>query len=230
MVDIADRYCVSSSIMPQKKNPWSTQYARGQYARVMGRAMSIFGLIKTLQDQVESHYMIAWELWEAIDHTGPAIEVIDGTLRTLRVNGSLMRERAGRYWATATDVSSALVREAGMPWRTAHKIVGILVRIAYERGLVPSEVSTEMLDEAAIAYLGQPVRLDPAVLKRALDPLEFVKARTLVGGPAPATVGAELRRAGQRLEQDAATHAGVQARLVQAAAMLEASITAIVDA
>jgi argininosuccinate lyase len=228
MVDIADRYCVSSSIMPQKKNPWSTQYARGQYARVMGRAVSIFGLIKTLQDQVESHYMIAWELWEAVEHTVPALDVIDGTLRSMQVNAPLMRERAGRYWATASDISSALVRECGVPWRTAHKVVAILVRLAYERGLKPHEVTTEMLDEAAVAYMGRPLKLSAKSLARALDPLEFVKARTLLGGPAPQSVAAELKRSQSALATDLALHDRCSRRLQDAAGRLEAAIDAIV--
>ena len=227
MVDIADRYCVSSSIMPQKKNPWSTQYARGQYARVMGRAMSIFGLIKTLQDQIESHYMIAWELWEAIGHTVPALEVIDGTLRSMKVDAKLMRERAGRYWATASDISSALVRECGLPWRTAHKVVAILVRLAYERGLSPREVSVELLDEAAIAYMGKAVRIDPKAFARALDPLEFVKARTLKGGPAPVAVAGELRNSRERLNQDRERRDRAEGRLNEAAVALEQAIDAI---
>ncbi len=230
LVDIADRYCVSSSIMPQKKNPWSTQYARGQYARVAGRAVSIFGLIKTLQDQVEPHYMIAWELWEAFAHTLPAIEVIDGTLRSLRVNKKLMRERAGRYWATASDIASALVRECGLAWRSAHKVVAILVRLAYERGIPPHEVTSQMLDEAALAYIGKPVSLKPDSLARALDPLEFVKARTLFGGPAPRSVANALQRSQSDLDASRTIRQKSTQRLDDAALKLERAIDAIVSA
>ena len=48
-----------------------------------------------------------------------------------------MREQAWRHWATATDLAGALVRERDLPWRTAHQIVGILVRLCEERGLGP---------------------------------------------------------------------------------------------
>ena len=52
-----------------------------------------------------------------------------------------MREMAGAYWAQATDVAGALVREKGLPWRTAHQIVGILVRFSEERGIRPRDVN-----------------------------------------------------------------------------------------
>jgi argininosuccinate lyase len=230
MVDVADRYCVSSSIMPQKKNPWSTQYARGQYARVLGRTTSIFGLIKTLQDQIEPHYMIGWELAELVDHADPAIEVMDGTLRSMGINKALMAERAGMYWATASDLASALVRERELPWRTAHKIVAILVRLATERGIAPKAVTPALLDEASNAYIQKPLKLPAESLRRALDPLEFVKARTLVGGPAPATLAKELERAAKRLAADQEAHASARKRLDDAAAKLEGAIDAIVEA
>jgi argininosuccinate lyase len=219
---------VSSSIMPQKKNPWSTQFARGQYARVMGRAVSIFGLIKTLQDQIEPHYMIGWELAELVNHAEPAMEVIDGTLRTLGINEALMAERAGMYWATASDLASALVRERELPWRTAHKIVAILVRLATERGIAPKDVTPALLDEASNAYIQRPLDLPAQALRRALDPLEFVKARTLVGGPAPATMTKELARASARLAADQSALDTTQKRLDEAAAKLEAAIDAVV--
>src|SRR5438270_3301163 len=96
-----------------------------------------------------------------------------------------MAAQAGRYWAQATDVAGALVRENGLPWRTAHQIVGILVRYCDERGLAPGDVTSALVDEAAVEYMAEPVGLSEQALARALDPRHFIEARSAVyGGPA----------------------------------------------
>ena len=77
------------------------------------------------------------------------------------------------------------MRERDLPWRTAHQIVGILVRLSEERGLGPDRVTPELLDEAAVLYHGEKAGLGATAIREALDPGRFVAARTLRGGPAP---------------------------------------------
>jgi argininosuccinate lyase len=135
-----------------------------------------------------------------------------------------MRERAWRHWATATDLAGALVRERGLPWRTAHQIVGILVRLCEERGLGPDAVTPALLDEAARLYHDQPAGLDAAAIRAALDPGRFIASRTLQGGPAPA----ESRRQADLLDtgtvRDAGEVSAIRAQLADAARTLEAAI------
>jgi argininosuccinate lyase len=104
---------------------------------------------------------------------------------SVKVDKELMEARAGAFWAQATDVASAIVREKGLPWRAAHQIVGILVRLSKERGIDPCHVTAQLLDEAAVEYMGKPVSLGEETLRKSLDPVEFVRARRLYGGPAP---------------------------------------------
>ena len=78
-------------------------------------------------------------------------------LPALKVNKDRMKYMAGAYWAQATDVAAALVKENNIPWRTAHQIVGILVRFSYERNIKPQDVTPELIKEAAIEYMGKSV-------------------------------------------------------------------------
>ena len=129
-----------------------------------------------------------------------------------------MREQAWRHWATATDLAGALVRERNLPWRTAHQIVGVLVRLCEERGLGPDGVTPALLDEAAHRLPRPPAGLDAAQIREALDPGRFIAARTMRGGPAPAE---SLRQADlfeRGLEADEATVAAINERLAAAGA------------
>src|SRR5262249_57241934 len=118
-------------------------------------------------------------LWRVADHCVRDLDWFGELLPALRVCREHMREEAGRHWATATDLAGALVRARDLPWRTAHQIVGILVRICEERGLGPDRVTPELLDEAAVLYHGQEAGLTAAAIREALSPGRFVAARSL---------------------------------------------------
>jgi argininosuccinate lyase len=79
-----------------------------------------------------------------------------------------------------------LVRARDLPWRTAHQIFGIMIRLAEERGIGPDGVTPALLDEAAVLYHEKPAGLEAAAIRTALDPERFIAARSLQGGPAPA--------------------------------------------
>jgi len=160
MVEVPDRFCGTSSIMMQKKNPYAPQYMKGLGAASLGGLVTAFQVEKgpTGMPILDRQYSTD-ALWRLHDDTIRDLKWWRELLPALRWNTSLMRTRAGRFWAQATDIAGALVRHKGLPWRTAHQIVGILVRFGYERDLQPADVTPALLDEAAIEYMGEPVRL-----------------------------------------------------------------------
>ena len=185
-IDVPDRFCGTSSIMMQKKNPDSLEYVRGAVADAMGGLVASFAVQKAASGDptMDLRYMddaLFRSFDMAIRNLGWFIELMPA----LEVKRERMREMAGTHWAQATDVAGALVREKGLPWRTAHQIVGILVRFTEERGIRPRDVTPELLDEASVDYMGEGVGLSEEALTRALDPMAFVERRTLYGGPAP---------------------------------------------
>jgi len=140
-----------------------------------------------------------------------------------------MRQRAGEFWAQATDVAGALVREKGLSWRTAHQIGGILVRFTYERGIEPCHVNTQLLDEAAIEYMGKPICLSEESLQKALDPLEFVKGRTLYGGPAPDESQNRIADFTVILKRDREAVANIRKHFKDASEKLEKAVESIIN-
>lgn len=228
-VDIPDRFCNTSSIMMQKKNVIGPAEVKGAAAEALGCVVTSYHALKgpTALPITERYYALEM-LWRVADNCVRDLGWFCELLPALGLRKEHMREQAWRHWATATDLAGALVRERDLPWRTAHQIVGILVRLCEERGLGPADVTPALLDEAAVAYHGQPAGLDAEQIRTALDPVRFVNVRTVQGGPAPSE---SLRQADvfqRALERDEGIVSDIDARLAAAAARLEAAVDAII--
>jgi argininosuccinate lyase len=228
VVDIPDRFCGTSSIMMQKKNPYGPQYVKGIASLSLGGLVAAFHAEKgpTGVPGLERQY--AGEmLWRLFDDTVRDLRWWRQLLPEVRWNTALMRRRAGEFWAQATDIAGALVRDKGLPWRTAHQIVGILVRYGYERGFGPGGVTPALLDEAAVEYMGEPVGLSETSLRAALDPEHFVRSRTLYGGPAPEEALRQIEEFRATLARDEREVQAARRRLEEARAKLEAAVDAV---
>lgn len=203
MVSVPDRFCGTSSIMMQKKNPYAPEHIKGTYGDAVGGLVTGFLVEKgstgaPILDRTYSEAAIQRQFPHAVRNLGWMVELVP----QLVVRKDVMLQRAGAFWAQGTDVAGALVRELGMNWRSAHQIVGILVRYTEERGLSPQEVTPELLNEAAVEYMGTPVELSEPALREALDCMNFVRTRTLYGGPAPETVREQLPEYRESLRDD----------------------------
>jgi argininosuccinate lyase len=228
-LDIPDRFCNTSSIMMQKKNVIGPAEIKGASAEALGCVVTSYHALKgpTGLPVTERYYALE-QLWRVAASAVRDLDWFGELLPALGIRREHMRAEAGRYWATATDLAGALVRERDLPWRTAHQIVGILVRLCEERGLGPDAVSPALLDEAAMLYHGEKAGLEAAAITAALDPRRFIEARTLQGGPAPS----ESRRQADLLEAQTARDVedvdAIRARLADAGRKLEQAIDQIV--
>jgi len=220
-VEIADRYCGSSSIMPQKKNPHSLMEVAETASQLSGALSAIMTNARSSSGSIKSAL-------QNFDKTTAALKLWAGIISTLTVNTEIMRQRTLDFWALATDLAGAIVRERNLPWRTAHQIIAILVRKALEQGKKPRDIDSGFLDEAACEYIGKPIDLGNPRIREALDPLRAVKARTLIGGTAPVEVKRQIDNCFARLRQDTETLARKKQQLDNAAAGLERAIDAIV--
>jgi argininosuccinate lyase len=215
--------------MMQKKNVIGPAEVKGASAEALGCFVTSYHALKgTTGLPIQERYYALEMLWRVADSGVRDLSWFCDMLPALEIRKQHMREQAWRHWSTATDLAGALVSQKDMPWRTAHQIVGILVRLCEERGLVPADVTPELLDEAAILYHEKPAGLDQKAINESLDAGRFIAVRTLRGGPAPAE---SLRQAGLFEELTAAdeqTVAAIDARLAAAARKLEAAVDAVI--
>jgi argininosuccinate lyase len=220
-VELADRYCGSSSIMPQKKNPHSLMNVSEVASQLTGSLTAALTNSRSISGSLKA-------VLQNFDVTAEALDLWAGIISTLQVNKEIMRRKTTDFWALATDLAGALVREANLPWRTAHQITAILVRRALEEGKKPADVDGAFVNRAAQEYIGEPVNLSDDALREALDPLRAVKARTLLGGTAPDEVKRQIDQCYEILSRDGAQLTDKRKKLSDAATGLENSIDAIV--
>jgi len=222
-VELADRYCGTSSIMPQKKNPYTLMWIRGAAARTYGHLASY------LYEMHDACMGYTRQLAPTLDDVLEATQIMTGVLATLSLKKDRMLANAtGLNWICATDIADAIVLDKGLPFRTAHQIVAILVRLGISRGLTQADVTSALVDEAAIEYMGKPLGLSEESLRQALTPIECIKARTLTGGPAPERVEEDIARARKQYATDENTFAEISQRLVASESRLEQAIDQII--
>jgi argininosuccinate lyase len=190
-VELADRFCTGSSIMPQKKNPDVAELIRGKTGRVNGHLVALLTLMKAQplaynKDNQEDKEPV----FDAVDTVETSLAVFIEMLSGLSVDRKRLRAAAQEGYATATDLADYLVRK-GMPFRAAHETVARVVRHAEAQG--------RDLVEIKLAELRRYSRLIGGDVYATLSLEGSLRSRRHRGGTAPARVRAAIARARKSL-------------------------------
>jgi argininosuccinate lyase len=190
-IDLADRYCTGSSIMPQKRNPDVAELARGKTARVYGHLNALLVLMKGQPLTYNKDNQEDKEpLFDTVDTVRDTLRIMAEMVQGIRVKPEAMQRAALRGYATATDLADYLVKK-GLPFRDAHEVVAHAVKTALGRGVDLSELSLADL-QAFDARIESDVH---GVLSLAGS----LQARQVLGGTAPVRVLEEVQRHRARL-------------------------------
>ncbi len=216
LVELDGAFAASSSIMPQKKNPYSLEMIRARTGEISGAYAATLEILKgdtggTAFDIKLTGPKIADN---AVNRTADMVALITPLVQTLIVHRERMLERAGDGFTTAVALADTLV-ERGLSFRTAHHIMGRLVRLAAERNLGYQDVDKNLLDEAAREITGKSTGMDTSEIQSALDPREFVKARSGYGGTSPQRVRQMIRvRRRKHGKEDKSVHSMLDAATI----------------
>jgi argininosuccinate lyase len=197
-LELDSLFASTSSIMPQKKNPDIAELARAKSGSVMGAMISAFAICKALPMSYNRDLQeITPHLWRGMDWTRSTVRILNGCICTAKFKVESLESASGAGFSTATELADSLVRRTGMPFRTAHRIVG---RIA-AMGRPPSlqELDSVSLETAQIKPSDKGFSEED--LKKALDPRFNVNLRAAIGGPAPSETGRMLKVRKATLEQ-----------------------------
>lgn len=191
-IDLPDRFCTGSSIMPQKKNPDVPELIRGKTGRVFGALMGLLTLMKGQPLAYNKDNQEDKEpLFDAADTLRDSLRAFADMVPAIKPKREFMREAARRGFSTATDLADYLVRK-GLPFRDCHEIVGLAVRYGVEQGKDLAEMSLEELRQFSD-------QIDDDVF--AVLTLEgSVNARNHVGGTAPEQVHLAVARGRELLQ------------------------------
>lgn len=186
-IELPDRFCTGSSIMPQKKNPDVPELVRGKVGRVNGHLISLLTLMKSQPLAYNKDNQEDKEpLFDTIDTLKGCLRAYADMVPAIKARKEIMEEAARRGFSTATDLADYLVRK-GMPFRDAHEVVGKSVAYGVE--------SDKDLSEMTLAELKQfSETIDDDVFD-VLTLIGSVSARDHIGGTAPKQVKAAALRA-----------------------------------
>jgi argininosuccinate lyase len=193
-IDLPDRFCTGSSIMPQKKNPDVPELVRGKSGRVFGDLVGLLTLMKAQPLAYNKDNQEDKEpLFDAADTVRDCLRAFADMVPALEANVENMREAARSGFSTATDLADYLVRK-GIPFRDAHEIVGKAVA-----------AGVHVNKDLAEMTLAELQRFCPSIDPDAFAVLTLegsVAARDHIGGTAPAQVKAAIARARARLARE----------------------------
>ncbi|MDR0634068.1 MAG: argininosuccinate lyase [Azoarcus sp.] len=200
-IDLADRFCTGSSIMPQKKNPDVPELVRGKTGRINGHLVALLTLMKSQPLAYNKDNQEDKEpLFDTADTVIDTLRIYTDMITGIRVRADNMRAALAQGHATATDLADYLVKK-GLPFRDAHEAVALAVREAEARGHDLSRFDLDELRAALGEVPGAAERLDADVLA-ALTIEGSLAARAHPGGTAPTAVRAAIARARAALEKE----------------------------
>ena len=190
-IDLADRYCTGSSIMPQKRNPDVAELARGKSGRVVGHLMGLLTLMKGQPLAYNKDNQEDKEpLFDTADTLADTLRIMAEMVGGITVKKEAMERAALKGYATATDLADYLVKK-GLPFRDAHEAVAHAVKVAVQQGVDLAELPLATLQG-----------FHPAITEDVTQVLTLhgsLAARKLLGGTAPVQVLAQVQRHRSRL-------------------------------
>ena len=190
-VDLPERFCTGSSIMPQKKNPDTPELVRGKTGRVFGSLTSLLTLMKSQALAYNKDNQEDKEpLFDTVTTVLDCLTIFADMIPVISPRRGNMEKAARKGFATATDLADYLTKK-GMPFRDAHQVVGRLVATAIEKERDLADLSLEELRAAS-----------GLIEKDVFDVLTLIgslKARDHIGGTAPAQVSRAIKAARKSL-------------------------------
>jgi argininosuccinate lyase len=190
-IELPDRFCTGSSIMPQKKNPDVPELVRGKSGRAIGNLVALLTLMKGQPLAYNKDNQEDKEpLFDSVDTLKGSLQVFADMMPALKVNRARMTEAARQGFATATDLADYLVRK-GIPFRDAHEIVGRAVL----HGITNAKDLSDMTLEELRGF-------SPAIEEdvfQVLSPEGSIAARNHTGGTAPLQVRDAIAKTAERL-------------------------------
>ena len=191
-IELPDRFCTGSSIMPQKKNPDVPELVRGKTGRVYGHLAALLTLMKSQPLAYNKDNQEDKEpLFDTVNTVLACLRAFADMIPAIEANREAMYRAAGAGYSTATDLADYLVRR-GVAFRDAHEIVGRAVHLAIERHTT--------LDTLPLTDLQT---LSPAIGEDVYESLTLegsINARDHFGGTAPVQVKARIQQAKEKLQ------------------------------
>ncbi|MCC7180753.1 MAG: argininosuccinate lyase, partial [Acidobacteria bacterium] len=223
---LGEGFVQGSSIMPQKRNPVALEHARAIASKAVGQAQAIatavhntpFGDIVDTEDDLQP--LVASMFRDATR----AVTLVAAAMRGADFDVERLAARAGEGGTTLTELADTLVRDHGLPFRSAHAIAALLLKARTED---PQAALSVALAAASQAILGRTITYTEEQLQTVMSPRHFVEVRTTLGGPAPSETLRALTQSADALARDRAAWQARRDQLAAAERLLRERVNAL---
>jgi argininosuccinate lyase len=189
VVELPDEFTSTSSIMPQKKNPELLEVIRARASDILGNFVAVTAAVKSLPSTYNLDFQeITPKLWKSLDSVRASLDMFHKLMPKLKVTAIDVPNKALKSYVAATELANLLVRKYNVPFRSAHKIVGALVKSLIDAKLTFADATPKMLQKAAQESTGIKLAVTAEDIAALADPLKLVEACNVKGGPAPVEV------------------------------------------
>lgn len=226
-IKLPDRLSITSSISPQMRIPYVLGFIHGTSGLITGRLVEALGINKSASDQLEMATLLPSEFPKCAEESRYAVSALCDALGGMTVNARRMAQSANDHWCQASGLIGYLVKEQGMSYRTAHQILALLMKRVAEKDMKPTEVSVDMVEQAAMDYLGHKLGLTKELLDRVFDPMFGVREKNNRAGTAPERVIDDIAVARKNLGRDRAQLTMTADRVQAAKDRLDAAFEAL---
>ena len=187
-VELPDEFTSTSSIMPQKKNPEVLEVIRARASYVLGDYVAATAALKSLPTTYNLDFQeITPKLWASIDNLSSSLRIFAKLIPNLKVSANV-EGKASAGFVGATELANMLVRKYNVPFRTAHKIAGALVKSLIESKQTLQDATPELLQKVAQDSAGLKLTVKEEDIVECTNPRKLVETYKVQGGPSPVEV------------------------------------------
>ncbi len=205
---LPDGFVQCSSIMPQKRNPVALEHLRVLASNALGQSQAvILGLHNTpFGDVVDAEDDIQPPVRAVFEYTHRVLALLAAVLQSAQFDAEKALSQCRDGEITFTELADWLVRQHGLPFRTAHRIVGQVAselrrQPARRRGESRPERISTLLEASSRELIGKRIRISREKIAEILDPCQFVNVRRVHGGPAPQVVERSIEKFAKRTDR-----------------------------
>ena len=173
--------------MPQKKNPDSMELVRAKAATAIGNMITMFSIVKSLPSGYSRDLQdLKPVLWRTSTVALESTKMMNAVIKSVNVHKERMKEVADNSYAISLDIAEQLVIRKGIPFRSAHKVIGALVERAANKNNIPLKMLQKEDIEAALTKIESNLQPDEvSQIVREITPNKALELRVSLGSPNP---------------------------------------------
>jgi argininosuccinate lyase len=229
VIELPDGFTSTSSIMPQKKNPEVLEVIRARASHVLGDFVASAAALKSLPSTYNLDFQeITPKLWEAIEVTNSSLNMFAKLIPNLKVSADIS-SKALTSFSAATELANMLVRKYNVPFRSAHKIVGSLVKSLIDSKQTFLDATPELLQKVAQDAIGIKLVVNAEDITESFDPFKIVETYKVKGGPAPTEVKRALTARKKHIVLVKSNVSKLKQKLNEAEIKLESTVKSYFD-